>query len=100
MGKARNKGKYAEYTVRDLLRGIGFEDARRITMSGWGEDLEGDLIFDKNIKAEVKAKQSLLPKSLISAKGECDLLFIKPDGQKEPYVFMDWKAFCKMWGRK
>lgn len=59
---SRNKGKRAEYLVRDYLRSIGFTDAVRVPLSGASEGFKGDVVFTnkqgKKFTVEVKSRAS------------------------------------------
>lgn len=59
---SRNKGKRAEYLVRDFLRKMGYADAVRVPLSGASEGFKGDVVFTnhsgKKITIEVKSRQN------------------------------------------
>lgn len=111
MGKMqRDKGARVERYIVQKHKDIGVH-AVKVPLSGAtgyrnAEDVDvypnpsKGRVFttDSPLIAEVKAKQSLVPKSLISAMGEADLLFIKPDRQ-DPYVFMTWETYAELVGR-
>ncbi len=97
----RRKGKRVELDIVNRHRALGIHARRTAPLQSslqngaadvdlypWGEDAGA-------IVAEVKGDQQLIPKRLITALGENDLLFLKPDRQ-EPYVFMPWALYERL----
>lgn len=58
--RSRNKGKRAEYDLRDHLRSLGFKDAQRVPLSGASAGYKGDVMFtvdDREVLGEIKARK-------------------------------------------
>lgn len=61
---SRNKGKRAEYLLRDHLRALGFQ-SDRVPLSGASQGFKGDVRFSKDGKtyvAEIKSRASSFKK--------------------------------------
>ena len=97
MGKSqRDKGARVERELVNDLKGRGIV-AERVSLSGGaGGSYTGDIIIDKSVKVEVKARKNGEGFAVIEQwLGDNDLLFLKRNN-RPPMVVMEWEMFTKL----
>lgn len=93
----KQRGDRFERKVVDLLHTAGFNDARRVPLSGaLGGEYSGDIKTSKfgTIECKIRDKQRGY-QQIIDWLGNNELLFLGVD-YDEPLVVMPWKVFNKM----